>query len=339
MRAVVQSRYGPAEQLTVQDVPMPEMAADEVLVRVRAASVHPDIWHVVSGTPYILRAMGAGLRAPKNHVPGTDLSGRVTAVGNAVSGFAVGDDVFGETIRGIQWINGGAYAEYAAVPVEGLALKPVDVTHEQAAAVPTAGLIALQNLTVVGRPGPGQRLLVNGAAGGVGGAAVQLGKALGAHVTGVDRADKRDIVLTLGADRFIDYHSEDFTQGPERYDRIFDVPGNHSFSQCRRVLTPDGGYVLIGHDQYGKAGRRWFGSIPTFARLMVRTPFTSQLPSPFSSQDKRASMEVLRGHLAAGRLTPVIDRTFGLDEVPEAIRYLADGRARGRVVITVDDRP
>jgi NADPH:quinone reductase-like Zn-dependent oxidoreductase len=252
MKAIVQEKYGsPYDVLNLKDIDKPMLKDDEVLVRVHTASVHPDVWHVVRGLPYVLRLMGAGLLKPKNRVPGTDVAGHVELVGKNVSQFQQGDEVFGETIKGYQWSNGGAYAEYVSVPERLLALKPANITFEQAAAVPTSGLIALQNLPNEGRLHPGQSVLVNGAGGGVGALAVQIAKAYGANVTGVDDTTKLEMVRSLGADQGIDYTKEDFTQGGERYDLIFDIPGNHPFSACRRVLAPNGKYVLIGHDRAG----------------------------------------------------------------------------------------
>ena len=239
MKAIVQHRYGSVDDLALSEVPRPEPAADEVLVRVRAASVHPDVWHVVAGRPAVLRLMGSGVRRPRERVPGTDVAGVVESVGSAVTRFEPGDEVFGETIRGVQWRNGGAFAEYATAPEEGLALKPSGVSFEEAAAVPTVGLIALNNLPRRRVPS-GSRVLVNGAAGGVGAIAVQLAKSYGAEVTGVDHASKLALVRSLGADRVIDYTSEDFTRAGEQWDLIFDVPGNHSFKAIRRALDPRG---------------------------------------------------------------------------------------------------
>ena len=336
MKAIVQDKYGSLDVLELREVDQPVVEDDEVLVRVRAASVHPDVWHVVRGLPYILRLMGAGLLKPKNSVPGTDMAGHIEAVGQNVTQFQPGDEVFGESVRGNQWRNGGAYAEYASVPEDALALKPDNITFEQAAAVPTSGLIALHNLQNGKRVQPGQEVLVNGAGGGVGAFAVQLAKSYGAHVTGVDSARKLDMVRALGADRVIDYNQEDFTRSDERYDLIIDIPGNYPFSDCRRALTPEGTYVLIGHDRFGDAGGRWLGSLPHFFKLVVLSPFVSQLPDlSFSMPDKKDSMAVLKEFLEAGKLTPVIDRTYPLSEVPEAIRYLEEGHARGKVVITV----
>src|ERR687898_3595233 len=227
MKAIVQEQYGsPYDVLNLKDIDMPVLKDDEVLVRVRAASVHPDVWHVVRGLPYVLRLMGAGLLRPKNSVPGTDVAGHVESVGKNVSHFQQGDEVFGETIKGYQWTNGGAYAEYVSVPQDALALKPANVTFEQAAAVPTSGLIALQILPNEGRLQPGQSVLVNGAGGGVGALAVKIAKAYGAEVAGVDNPEKLEMVRSLGADHVIDYPQEDFHKSSERYDLNLDIPGN-----------------------------------------------------------------------------------------------------------------
>ncbi|MAG35740.1 MAG: NAD(P)-dependent alcohol dehydrogenase [Dehalococcoidia bacterium] len=337
MKAMVQYRYGiPAEVLELREIAKPVVKDDEVLVRVRAASLHPDVWHVVSGRPYALRLMGAGLRRPKHSVPGTDVAGHVEAVGQHVTQFQQGDAVFGESTKGHQWTNGGAYAEYVAVPRESLALKPAGITFEQAATVPTSGFIALSGLRHEGQVQPGQRVLINGAGGGVGALAVQLAKAYGAAVTGVDSTGKLDLIRSLGADHVIDYTQEDFTQRGERYDLILDVPGNHSFSQCRRALTPEGTYVLIGHDHFGAAGGRWLGSLPRVFKLTVMSAFVSQLPAlSFSVPSKQDAMAVLSEFLDAGKITPVVARTFPLKELPTAIRYLEEGHAQGKIVITV----
>jgi NADPH:quinone reductase-like Zn-dependent oxidoreductase len=337
MKAIVQEKYGPPGQvLKLREIDKPEVGDDEVLVRVHAASVHPDVWHVVRGLPYVLRLMGAGLLKPKKRVPGTDLAGHVESVGKNVTQFQQGDEVFGETIKGYQWTNGGAYAEYASVPEGALAPKPANVVFEQAAAVPTSGLIALQNLRDEERPQPGQSVLVNGAGGGVGALAVQIAKAYGANVTGVDDTKKLEMVRSLGADRIIDYTREDFTQSGERYDLIFDIPGNHPFSACRRVLGPDGKYVLIGHDRFGQGAGRWLGSLPRVLKGVALSPFVSQLPTPnFSTPAKKDQLVILKDLLEAGKITPVIDRTYPLSEVPEAVRYLEAGHARGKVVITL----
>lgn len=336
MKAIVQTRYGPPQDvLELREIDRPAVGSDEVLVRVRAASVHADVWHVVTGLPYVLRAMGAGLFSPKQPVPGTDLAGIVEATGNGVTRFKAGDAVFGESHRGMQWKNGGAFAEFASAPQDALALKPDNVSFEQAAAAATAGYIALTNLRGRAKVEPGQNVLINGAAGGVGAIAVQIAKARGARVTGVDRADKLGLVRALGADRVIDYTQEDFARGDERYDLIFDVASTLSLSRCRHVLKPTGTYVIIGHDHYGRLGRRVFGSLPHVFALLTRAPFDRHLAPPdFSTPPKGEVMAELRGLLEIGKLTPVVDRTFPLDSAAEAIRYLQDGHPRGRVVIT-----
>ncbi len=337
MRAILQTGYGSVDDLELDEVPRPEPAADEVLVRVRAASVHPDVWHVVAGRPAVLRLMGSGVRRPRERVPGTDVAGVVESVGSAVTRFRPGDEVFGETVRGVQWRNGGAFAEYATAPEDGVALKPSDVSFEEAAAVPTAGLIALNNLPQRRVPS-GSRVLVNGAAGGVGAFAVQLAKAYGAEVTGVDHARKLALVRSLGADRVIDYTSEDFTRSGEQWDLVLDVPGNHPFRAVRRALDLRGSYVLIGHDAFGATGHRWLGSIPRVLGLVARSAVTPQLRGgSFASPDKRLSMGTLAEMLERGQLRVVLDRTFPLSQTPQALRHLMSGQPVGRVVVRVDD--
>lgn len=336
MKAIVQHRYGTADDLELCDIPVPAPAADEVLVRVRAASVHADVWHVVAGLPYVLRLMGAGLRQPKNRVPGTDLAGVVASIGKDVTRFRAGDEVFGETLRSMQWNNGGAYAEYATAPEDGLVLKPAAVTFEQAASVPTSALIALMNLRDFGRIRAGQNVLINGAGGAVGSIAVQLAKAFGAEVTAVDCTEKLELLRALGADHVIDYTTTDFTKGAARYDLILDIPGNHSFGQCRRVLTPEGIWVLVAHDNYGKGMHRWLGAIPRMLALMIRALFTRQLPrATFKMPDRKKALALLTQLLETGQLTPHIDRTFPLEEAPAALRYLQTGRVKGKVILTI----
>jgi NADPH:quinone reductase-like Zn-dependent oxidoreductase len=243
--------------------------------------------------------------------------------------------VFGESVRGHQWHNGGAYAEYVSVPEAALALKPANLTFAQAAAVPTSGFIALQGLRGEGQLRPGQKVLINGLGGAVGTFAVQLAKAYGAHVTGVDSTGKLDMLRALGADRVIDYTREDFTRSGERYNLILDIPGNHSFSDCRRALIPKGTYVLIGHDHFGASGGHWMGSMPRALSLVALSPFVSQLPRLRTLKQIEHRLAVLKELIEAGKITPVIDRTYPLSEVPEAIRCMATGHAQGRVVITV----
>lgn len=336
MKAIVQDKYGkPEDVLSLQEIDKPVVEDAEVFVSVRAASVHPDVWHVVAGRPYVIRLMGAGATGPKNPVPGTDVAGIVEAVGTDVTRFAPGDEVFGETHVRHQWVNGGAFAEYVSVPEAALAPMPGNVSFEEAASLPTSGFIALINLKSAVQIQPGWNVLINGAGGGVGSIAVQLAKAYGARVTGVDSEYKLEMIRSLGADRVIDYAREDFTMRDERYDLILDVASNLSLSECKRVLTPDGMYVLIGHDHYGSVGNRVLGSLPHFFKHIALSPFASQLPNlNFSLPSKREVMAALAEFLEAGKLAPVIDRTFPLKEVPEAMRYLQTGQARGKIIIT-----
>ena len=335
MKAIVQERYGSADVLELREIDRPTAGDDEVLVRVRAASLHPDVWHAMKGVPFVLRIMGSGLRKPKNVVPGTDLGGIVESVGRNVTRFKPGDEVFGLSVLANLWRNGGAYAEYAAVPQARLQLKPAELTFAQAAAVPTSGSLAVQAVRDEGRIRSGQRVLINGAGGAVGSFAVQLAKAYGADVTGVDAPEKLDMLRSIGADRVVDYTQEDFTESGERYDVVLDIAGTRPWSESKRALTPDGTYVLIGHDQYGRSGHRWFGSLGRFAKLMVISPFVSHLHPFRGAKDPGDRLIVLKELIEAGKITPVIDRTFPLSEVPEAIRYLASGQAGGKIVITV----
>jgi NADPH:quinone reductase-like Zn-dependent oxidoreductase len=335
MRAIVQGRYGSPDVLELREIDRPNVKDDEVLVRVRAASVHPDVWHAMRGVPYVLRIMGSGLRRPKNPVPGTDLAGVVESMGGNVTRFHPGDEVFGQSVGANLWGNGGTFAEYAAVPEARLQLKPANITFEQAASVLTSGQIAVQGIRDQGGIRSGRKVLINGAGGGVGTIAVQLAKAYGADVTAVDSAGKLDMLRSIGADRVVDYTQEDFTRTGERYDLILDIAGNHPWSDLRRALTPQGEYVLIGHDQYGGSGHRWFGSLGRFFKLMVISPFVSHLHPFRGTKDPGDRLAVLKELLEAGKINPVIDRTFPLSEVPEAIRYLESGQTQGKVVITV----
>src|SRR5688572_12652767 len=335
MKAIVQDRYGSPDVLEIREIDKPTVGDDDVLVRVRATSVHPDVWHALRGIPYVLRIMGSGVRRPKNQVPGTDLAGFVESVGRNVTRFQPGDEVFGQTVGANLWGNGGTFAEYAAAPGSKLERKPANLTFEQAAAVLTSGQIAVQGIRDEGRVQPGQKVLINGAGGGVGTTAVQLAKAYGADVTAVDGAAKLDMLRSIGADRVLDYTQEDFTRSGERYDVVLDIAGNHAWSDLKRTLTPEGAYVLIGHDQYGGSGHRWVGSLGRFFKLMVIAPFVRQLHPFRGAKDPGDRLTVLRELIEAGKITPVIDRTFPLSEVPEAIRYLESGQVQGKVVITV----
>ncbi|PYQ07669.1 MAG: NAD(P)-dependent alcohol dehydrogenase [Acidobacteria bacterium] len=335
MKAIVQERYGTPDDLELREVDQPVVGDDEVLVRVRAASIHPDVWHVVSGRPYVLRLMGAGFSKPKNPIPGTDMAGTVESVGKNVTQFRPGDPVFGETIVAHQWIHGGAFAEYVSVHRDLLALKPANVTFEQAASVPTSGFIALQNLRGLRQLRPGQNVLINGGGGGVGALALQITKACGAHVTAVDGTSKLGMLRSLGADEVVDYTREDFTRRGVRYDLIFDVPGNYPFSACRRALKPDGRYVLIGHERYGASGKRVFGLVPHFLKLMVLSRFVKQLRGPGSPlPTKKEAIAVLREFLENGKITPIIDSTYHLSGVREALRHMIEDEIHGKVIIT-----
>jgi NADPH:quinone reductase-like Zn-dependent oxidoreductase len=335
MKAIVQERYGSADVLEIREIERPNVEDDEVLVRVRATSVHPDVWHAMRGVPFVLRIMGSGLRRPKKPVPGTDLAGFVESVGRNVTRFHPRDEVFGQSVGTNTWGNGGTYAEFVAVAESRLQPKPANLTFEEAASVLTSGPIAVQGIRDEGRLQPGQKVLINGAGGGVGTIAAQLAKVYGADVTAVDSTGKLDMLRSIGADRVVDYTKEDFTRSGERYDLVLDIVGNHPWSELKRALTPEGTYVLIGHDQYGGSGHRWFGSLGRFFKLMVISPFVGQLHPFRGAKDPGDRVLVLKELIEVGKIRPVIDRTFPLSEVPDAIRYLESGQARGKVVITV----
>jgi NADPH:quinone reductase-like Zn-dependent oxidoreductase len=335
MKAIVQERYGSPDDLELREVDKPVVGDGDVLVRVRAASVHPDVWHVVTGQPYVLRLMGAGLVRPKNPIPGTDMAGIVASVGKNVTRFRPGNLVFGETIAAQAWVNGGAFAEYVSVRQDLLAPKPDNVTFEQAASVPTSGFIALQNLRGLSQRPPGQKVLVNGGGGGVGALALQIAKAYGAHVTAVDGTSKLGMLRELGADEVVDYTREDFTRRGVRYDLIFDVPGNYPFSACRRALEPDGRYVLIGHERFGASRKPVFGLVPHMLTLLALSRFVKQLRGPgVPTPTKKEATAVLRELLETGKLTPVIDSSYHLSEVREAFRHMIDDELQGKVIVT-----
>lgn len=331
MRAVVQQRYGPPERLEVREVAVPSPGDRQVLVRVKAASVHADVWHVVHGLPYVIRPIAGGLRRPGTTVPGIDLAGTVEAVGAKATRFRTGDEVFGETV-GIQWRNGGAFAEHAVVDEDRLEPKPADLSPVEAAAVPTTGMIAMQVLGDGGGVRPGDRVLVNGAAGGVGTFAVQVAAAQGATVTAVDSAPKLAMLERIGADRVVDHAAQDFTRLGERWDLIVDVATNRSIADYRRALTPDGAFVVVGHHHYDDRSRRWLGTLPAFFATVLRSLAS---PSPRRPVKVEHPLRMLRELIDAGVVRPVVDRTFPLEEVPAAIRYLASGDVQGKVVITV----
>lgn len=337
MRAIVQERYGPyREVLHLREIPRPVPGPGEVLVRVRATSVHADVWHAVSGIPYVLRVMGSGVRAPKRQVPGTDLAGEVVVSGAGASRFAPGDRVFGEVTASNQWSNAGAFAQFACVKETLLGRVPDQLSFEAAAAVPTAALIALVNLRQQGRVRPGHRVLVNGAGGAVGVWAVQLAKVYGAEVTAVDAPAKLELLRGLGADHVIDYTQQDFTTSGVRYDIVFDIVSQAPFSQVRRALEPDGTFVLIGHDQYGRSGHRVLGGLGRVLPLLVISPFVKQIPGIRRGAAREQNWATIVDLLASGRIRPVVDeRTFPLEQAADAIDYLATGEAKGRVVLTV----
>ncbi len=335
MKAIVQEKYGSPDVLELREVDKPALGDDQVLVRVRAASLHPDVWHFVTGRPYLLRLMGLGFSTPRNPIPGTDMAGVVESVGESVTRFRRGDVVFGETAVGHGLTTGGAYAEYVSVRHDQLALKPENITFEQAASVPTSGFIALQNLRGESHALPGRKVLVNGAGGGVGVLALQLAKAYGADVTAVDSSNKLSMLESLGADEVLDYKYEDFTQRGARYDLIFDVPGNHPFRACKRALKPDGRYVLIGHEGFGAAGTRAFGIFPQFFRLVLLSRFVKQLRGPgIPLPTREDAMAVLTEFLEAGKITPVIDSTYPLSEVGAALLHMIEDELQGKVIIT-----
>ena len=323
MKAIVRDTYGSPNVLELRDIDKPEITDDEVLVRVHAADVGRDVWHVMAGLPYPLRLAGYGLRAPKNPVIGSDVAGVVEAVGKNVTRFQPGDDVFG--------IGKGSYAEYALALEDKLASKPANLTFEQAAVVAISGSTALQALRDHGKVRPGQKVLIIGASGGVGTFAVQIAKSFGAQVTGVCSTKKVDMVRSIGADHVIDYTREDFAEGGERYDLILDIGGNSSLARLRRALTPRGTLIITG----GETGGRWLGGTDRQLRALALSPFVSQKLGTFVNKENHEDMLILKELIESGKVTPVIDRTYPLSEVPEAIRYLEEGHARGKVVITV----
>ena len=322
MRAIVQDTYGSADVLELRDINKPEVGDDDVLVRVHAAGVDQGVWHLMTGLPYLIR-LGFGLRAPKIRVRGMDVAGQIEAVGKNVTQFQAGDEVFGAC--------DGSFAEYACGGEVKFAPKPSNLTFEQAAAVPVSACTALQGLRDKGEVQAGHRVLIIGASGGVGTFAVQLAKAFGAEVTGLCSTTKVDLVRSIGADRVIDYTRNDFAQTGQRYDVILDIAGNRSLSHLRRTLTPRGTLVIAG----GEEGGRWFGGVDRQIRALMLSPFVRHNLRSFISMASREDLQFLKELIEAGKVTPVIDRTYSLSEVPEAIRYLEEGHARGKVVITV----
>ncbi len=323
MKAMVRDTYGPPDVLELRDIDIPEIAEDEVLVRVHAAGVGRDVWHIMMGLPYPIRLAGYGLRAPKNPVIGSDVAGIVEDIGENVSGFQRGDEVFG--------IGEGSYAEYVRAREDKLAPKPVNLTFEQAAVVAIMGSTALQALRDHGKVRPGQEVLIIGASGGVGTYAVQIAKAYGAQVTGVCSTQKVEMVRSIGADHVIDYTREDFAEGDQRYDLILDIGGNSSLTRLRRALASRGTLVIVG----GETSGRWLGGTDRQIRALALSPFVGQKLGTFVNRENHEDLMVLKELIESVKLTPVIDRTYPLAEVPEAMRYLEEGHARGKAVITV----
>src|SRR5262245_31251999 len=320
MKAVVHRCYGPPAVLKLEEIEKPAVADDELLVRVRAASVNPLDWHYLRGTPYIMR-LDAGFGTPTSERMGVDFAGTVEAVGRSVTRFQPGDEVFGGRT--------GAFAEYVVVrESRAVVPKPADVTFEQAAAVPIAAVTALQALRDQGQVRAGQKVLINGASGGVGTFAVQLAKAFGAEVTGVCSSRNVEMVRSIGADHVIDYTQADFTEGEQRYDLVLDMVGNHALLDLKRVVTPQGRIVIVG----GEKGR-WISPMDRLVKAFLLSPFTTQRFVKFFADLNQEDLNLLAGLMQAGKVTSVIDRRYRLSEVPAAIEYLEEGHARGKVVI------
>jgi NADPH:quinone reductase-like Zn-dependent oxidoreductase len=325
MTAIVQDEYGPAPEdvLRVEQIVKPAIAHGQVLVRVHASSVDRGTWHVMAGLPYPIRLAGFGLRRPKYRNPGRSLAGTVEAVGASVTGFKPGDAVFG--------IGDASFAEYARARPDKLAPKPASLSLDQAAAVPISALAALQAVRDHGQVQAGQKVLIVGASGGVGTFGVQIAKAFGAEVTGVCSTAKVEGVRALGADHVVDYTSDDFADGKHRYDVILDVGGNRRLSHLRRALTPRGRLVIVG----GESDGRWLGGIDRQLRALLLSPFVSQKLGTFVASENAVDLIALRELIDSGQLVPAIDRSYPLSEVAAAIRYMLDGHARGKLVVTV----
>ncbi|MBU1226767.1 MAG: NAD(P)-dependent alcohol dehydrogenase [Actinobacteria bacterium] len=322
MQAIVQRSYGPPDGLTLEEIERPAVGDDQVLIRIRAASLNAYDWHMLRGKPYLARLVG-GLRKPKRQVPGVDLAGVIEAVGPNVTRLHPGDEVFGP--------SNGALAEYAAAGQANYALKPPTITFEEAAAVPMAATTALQGLRDHGRVEPGQKVLIVGASGGVGTFAVQIAKALGAEVTAVCSTGNVDAARLIGADRVVDYTREDLAAMGERHDLILVIAGDRRLSDYRRVLGPAGRLVFIG----GATGGNWVGPLIAVLKPRLASLFRGQKMATMLAKNRAADLEFVAALMEAGKVTPVIDRRYPLAEAPEALRYLGAGHARGKIVITV----
>jgi NADPH:quinone reductase-like Zn-dependent oxidoreductase len=323
MRAIVQDAYGSSEILRLAEIDLPEIAANEVLVEVAAAGMDRGTWHSMAGKPYLMRILGFGFSRPKNRVPGLDVSGTVVAVGSDVTRFEPGDEVFG--------MSRGAFAEYAPVLEDKLAHKPANLSFEQAAVVPISGGTALQGLRDSGRLATGQKVLVIGASGGVGTYAVQLAKAFGAEVTGVSSTAKVDLVRSIGADHVLDYTRDDYLDGSAKYDLVLDIGGNNGLSRLRRALTRSGTLVIVG----GEEGGSLTGGFGRQIRAVVASMFVSQRLTMLASKERHTDLEALLPLLESGQVIPVIDRTYSLAEVPNAMKHLEAGQAKGKIAIAV----
>jgi NADPH:quinone reductase-like Zn-dependent oxidoreductase len=321
MKAIVQRRYGSPDVLQLREVDEPVVGDDQVLVRVRAAAVNIGDWHLLRGVPYVIRLV-AGLRGPRREIPGLDIAGEVEAVGGNVRQLRPGDEVFG-------WCR-GAFAEYACAAESDLLPRPANLTSEQSAAVGDSALTALAAVRDQGRVQPGDKVLINGASGGVGTFAVQIAKSFGANVTGVCSARNLDTVRSLGADRVIDYTREDFARTGQRYDVLLDLVGTRSLSDCRRALTARGTYVVVGVKDMG----RWLG-LGRQVKALLLSPFVRQRMRVFVVRHNRRDLGVLKELVEAGKVAPVIDRRYALSDVPDALRYQGEGHARGKIVIAV----
>ena len=321
MRAIVRNRYGPPDVLELGETDKPELTDDGVLVRVRAASINAADWYELTGTPYVAR-MQMGLRKPKSNTLGVDFAGTVEAVGRDVTQLRPGDDVFGG--------RSGAFADYVCAR-RAVVAKPAALTFEEAAAVPVAALTALQGLRDKGQLQPGQKVLINGASGGVGTFAVQIAKALGAEVTGVCSTRNVDTARSLGADHVIDYTREDFTQTDRRYDLLLDIAGSRSWSECKRVLNPKATLVIVGAPK----GNRSLGPLGHIAKVRLASIPSSQRTLFFVAKFNMPDMVVLRDLLESGKVKPFIDRRHELNEIADAFRYMGEGHAQGKIVVTV----
>jgi NADPH:quinone reductase-like Zn-dependent oxidoreductase len=327
MKAVVYTDYGSPDVLQIREIKKPAPNNDQVLVKVRAVSINPLDWHFIEGRPYIMRGMMGGMRKPKNPRLGVDYSGTVEAVGKNVTQFKPGDEVFGNKI--------GAFAEYLCPRADrAVAMKPANITFEQAAGIPVAGLTALQGLRDHGKVQPGQKVLINGASGGVGTFAVQIAKNLGAEVTGVCSGRNADMVRSLGADHVIDYTKEDFTKSDERYDVILDNVGTQPLSGFRRVLKPNGILVMVGGG--GPNDGKWVGPMARPIKAMLMSPFTSQKMGMMLAEPNQKDLNLVAEMMESGKLKSVIDRTYPLSQIREAMTYLEQGHARGKVIITLE---